>query len=174
MKRLACGDADALAEFYDRYSPQVLGLIQTIVRDRALAEDVLQEVFWQVWIRRETYSSLRGQPRAWLMMLARSRSIDARRARHFVARPAMYEPDQIGVTDPMLKQIEDSIDLSGPLGSLPIEEREVICLTYFGGLTNREIADALEKPLGTVKSQIRNGLRRLSQQFTNADKEPPS
>jgi RNA polymerase sigma-70 factor (ECF subfamily) len=157
------GDTAALESLYDLYAPRILGLIRTIVSDAGLAEDILQEVFWQVWCKRSTYSAERGSVRSWLFLLARSRAIDAKRSREARPELPLDRDERSASIDPSPEQWEMAFDLAGPLAALPAEEREVVRLAFFEGLTHREIAEQLGQPLGTVKSRIRNGLRRLAQ-----------
>lgn len=157
------GETTALESLYDLYAPRVLGLIRTIVPDAGLAEDILQEVFWQVWSKRATYSAERGSVRSWLFLLARSRAIDAKRSREARPESPLDRAGQSISLDASREQWENAFDLAGPLAELPAEEREAVRLAFFGGLTHREIAEQLGQPLGTVKSRIRNGLRRLAQ-----------
>jgi RNA polymerase sigma-70 factor (ECF subfamily) len=172
MASVAAGDEESLATLYDRYAPRVLGLIQAIVHDISLAEDVLQEVFWQIWDRRANYRPQRGKPEAWILLLARSRAIDARRSRNARPERSLSDgTDRRGKFDESIQQVESSLDLAGPLATLPREEREVIHLAFFEGWTHREISERLGQPLGTVKSRIRNGIRRLSEKLVEPEGE---
>jgi RNA polymerase sigma-70 factor (ECF subfamily) len=162
MRAVAGGDTESLAALYDRYAPRVLGLIRMILHDDALAEDVLQEVFWQVWCRRESYSEVRGPVRGWIFLLARSRAIDARRSRDARQEVSFDGEGLPGARDEQMQQWEQASDLAVPLGLLSVDERQVITLAFWEGWTHREIAAKLQQPLGTVKTRIRLGLRRLA------------
>ena len=167
IRQMAEGDREAFARFYDRHARQVYPLIARIVRDPADAADVLQEVFWEAWQLAASYDPGRGTPEAWIFMRARTRAIDRvravrRRSETFVA------PVDEGVTaaaaDPAgdaAERAEDRDLVLGALGLLPDNQREVLELAYYGGLTQTEIAERLKQPLGTVKTRIRLGLERL-------------
>jgi RNA polymerase sigma-70 factor (ECF subfamily) len=165
IQRMADGDRGAFAPFYDRFAPLVYPLVLRIVRDPGDAADVLQEVFWEAWQLAGAYDTARGSPEAWLLTRARSRAIDRvrsvrRRGEIFVA-PL---DEALAATDPapdVAEQAEDRGVVRGALARLPAEQREVIELAYYGGLTQTEIAERLEQPLGTVKTRIRLGLERL-------------
>ena len=167
VRRMAAGDRQAFAPFYDRYASLVFPLIVRIVRDRADAADVLQEVFWEAWQTAERYDPARGTPEAWIVMRARSRAIDRvrsvrRRSGTFVApldEAAAAAPEE-GKPDPA-ELLSDRGQIRGALERLPGAQREVIELAYWDGLTQTEIAERLKQPLGTVKTRIRLGLERL-------------
>jgi RNA polymerase sigma-70 factor (ECF subfamily) len=167
IRRMAAGDRQALAPFYDRYAPLAFPLVLRIVRDRADAADVLQEVFWEAWQHAGRYDPQRGTPEAWILMRARSRAIDRvrsvrRRSGTFVApldEAIAATPDE-GRPDPA-ELASDRTRIQSALGQLPEAQREVIELAYWGGLTQTEIAEKLKQPLGTVKTRIRLGMERL-------------
>jgi RNA polymerase sigma-70 factor (ECF subfamily) len=169
IERIARGDREAFAQFYDRHAPLVLGLARRILRDETAAEEVLQEVFWQVWQDADQYDSRRGSPEAWLVMRARTRTIDRlrsmrRRERTFVAPldEGIARSDAEGAENPA-RRAEHRGLVQGALGQLPDAQRRVIELAFFEGLTQVEIADRLGEPLGTVKTRARTGLERLRQ-----------
>jgi RNA polymerase sigma-70 factor (ECF subfamily) len=167
IKGMATGDREAFARFYDRYAPLVFPLILKIVRERAEAADVLQEVFWEAWRGAAGYDPGRGSPEAWMVTRARSRAIDRVRARRrrgemFVA--AVDEALAAAPDDPAgdaAVRAEERGVLRSALDRLPEAQRDVIELAYYGGLTQTEIAERLKQPLGTVKTRIRLGLERL-------------
>jgi len=146
IRRMAEGDRDAFARFYDQYARQVYPLVLRIVRDPADAAGVLQDVFWEAWQAAPAYDPGRGTPEAWIFVRARTRAIDRVRA---VRRRS--ETERAGNRDFVL----------GALGRLPEAQREVLELAYYGGLTQTEIAERLKQPLGTVKTRLRLGLERL-------------
>ncbi len=166
IARMADGDRQAFAEFYDRYASLAFGIIRRIVRDPALAEEVLQDVFWEAWGAAASYDPARGSPEAWLVTRARSRGIDRTRAarrRSEMVVTGLNEattsvPDPGG--DPGTRA-EDRKLLAGVLGRLPETQRQVLELAYFDGLTQTEIAERVKEPLGTVKTRMRLGLERL-------------
>jgi RNA polymerase sigma-70 factor (ECF subfamily) len=167
IRQMAAGDRDAFARFYDRYAPLVYPLVLRIVRDRPDAADVLQEVFWETWRNAAGYDAGRGTPEAWLITRARTRAIDRvravrRRGETFVApldeRLAAALPDPGG--DAAERAAARGLVLTA-LEQLPEPQREAIQLAYYAGLTQTEIAERLQQPLGTVKTRIRLGLERL-------------
>jgi RNA polymerase sigma-70 factor (ECF subfamily) len=168
LRRMAAGDREAFAVFYDRYAPVVFPLILRIVRERADASDVLQEVFWEAWQSAGRYDASRGSPEAWMVMQARSRAIDRvrstrRRGDTFVAPldEAMAAAPAEDSPRAAAEAAEDRGTIRSALERLPGAQREVIELAYYAGLTQTEIAERLKQPLGTVKTRIRLGLERL-------------
>lgn len=171
IRRMAAGDRDALAPFYDRLAPLVYPLILRIVRSPTDAADVIQEVFWEAWQSAHTYDAARGTPEAWIVMRARSRAIDRarstrRRGETFVApldeslaASADARPDEA---------VADRGLVRAALERLPEAQREVIELAYYGGLTQTEIAERLKQPLGTVKTRMRLALERLREALGGA------
>jgi RNA polymerase sigma-70 factor (ECF subfamily) len=169
VARASQGDETALATLYDLHSRAVYSLAVRIVGDEADAEDVLLDVFDQAWRQAGRYDARRGTVAAWLLNLARSRAIDRLRARR--ARPdAGAATDDVAlallpahVADPAdaLAATRDAEKVRRALSELPVLQRLAIELAYFEGLTQSEIADRLEQPLGTVKTRIRNGLLKL-------------
>ena len=166
ISRMAGGDRQAFAQFYDTYAGLAFGVIRRIVRDPAVAEEVLQDVFWEVWAAAAAYDPSRGSPEAWLVTRARSRGIDraraARRRSEMVVtglnEATMSLPDPSG--DPETRAGDRKL-VAGALGRLPEAQRQVLELAYFEGLTQTEIAERLKEPLGTVKTRMRLGLERL-------------
>ena len=169
VARLASGDAAAVAALYDRHARAVYSLALRIVGEEADAEDVVQEVFAQVWRTAASYASSRGTVAAWLLTIARSRALDRLRARR--ARPDLSGPsDENVMRDLMAPAVDPVAHLSADeearrvrmaLARLPLLQRLAIELAYFEGLSQREIAERLEQPLGSVKTRIRMGLMRL-------------
>lgn len=169
LQRLAAGDGDAAARLYDRHARAVYSLVLRIVNDEGDAEDVVQEVFAQAWRQAARYDASRGAVGAWLLMMARSRAIDKLRSAR--ARPGSHGADDATAIDDMPAPLRDApsaiIDAENArlvqraLTELPLLQRLVIELAYYEGLTQREIADRLEQPLGTIKSRLRLGLLKL-------------
>jgi len=167
ITRIAKGDREAFSRLYDALAGAAFGLIRRVVRDPGVAEEVLQDVFWEVWRDAPQYDPSRGSPEAWLLMRAKSRAIDKlrsirRRGQTFVGtvdesvvRAPETGPDRPGVA------LEERGQVERGLTQLPAAQRQVIELAFFGGLTQSEIATRLGEPLGTVKTRARLGLERL-------------
>ncbi len=170
LRAVARGDESAFARVYDRYSPILLGLLLRILRSRAEAEDVLQEVFLQVWQQARSFDESRGRGFTWLVTLARSRAIDRLRAVDSRERAAQRSAeDGLPATQTLVLADDDAIRaeraeaVRGALGELPEEQRQVLVLAYLEGMSQTEIAAAKNQPLGTVKTRTRAGLKKLSE-----------
>jgi RNA polymerase sigma-70 factor (ECF subfamily) len=162
ISRIADGDALALAELYDHYAPRVLGLLVKMLPSRSDADDVLQEVFWQVWRNAGRYDSQRGSPSVWLLVMARSRALDAlRRKKASVPLEDFAEPSAWSPPSGDIERRESSDRIRRALAELTDDQQQAIRLSFFGGLTHPEIAEKLATPLGTVKTRIRLGMKRL-------------
>jgi RNA polymerase sigma-70 factor, ECF subfamily len=166
LQRIASGDGEAFRRFYDRYASLAFTFAIRLLGSRSDAEDLLQEVFLQVWRQAQSYSPERGSPEAWLITITRSRAIDKLRStRRRDMRPlSPDEPARLeGGTHvaPPTQASEAKLTVEGVLTKLPEAQRVVLELAYFDGLTQSEIAARLSEPLGTVKTRIRAGLERL-------------
>jgi RNA polymerase sigma-70 factor (ECF subfamily) len=167
IARIAAGDRDAFGRFYDLTAPMAFGLIRRVLRDPEAAAEVLQEVFWQVWLEAPRYDPGRGTPEAWLIMRAKARAIDRvrsvrRRDRTFVAPPDEAVARRAdGAEEDAAAAAADRGLVQSALAQLPEPQRRVIELAFFEGLTQSEIATRLGEPLGTVKTRARLGLERL-------------
>jgi RNA polymerase sigma-70 factor (ECF subfamily) len=159
LRRIVARDAAAIAEVYVRHARLLFNLILRVLRDRADAEDVLQEVFVTVWERAPTYDPALGAPLAWLVRIARNRAIDrlrANAARARLAETSLAGAIMTGGSDPGERH-----DIRSALDVLVPEQRELVECAYFMGLTHTELAARFNLPLGTVKTRVRNGLLAL-------------
>ena len=162
MERIVAGDHAAFALLYDRHAPRVLGLLIRSLRHRADAEDVLQDTFHQVWRSSSQYAPQRSSPEVWVMLIARSRLLDFLRRRRSDASGSLAHTEA-APTDPLasLTRDEAAQHVHAALARLPDEQRAVISLAFFGGLTHRQVAEQQEIPLGTAKTRILLGIRSL-------------
>jgi RNA polymerase sigma-70 factor (ECF subfamily) len=171
LRAVARGDEAAFARVYDRYGAILLGLMLRILRSRPEAEDVLQEVFLQVWQQARTFDPARGRAFTWLATLARSRAIDRLRAVDSRERAAQRSAEDgqppvaatQGWADEEAIRSERAEAVRAALAELPEEQRQVLVLAYLDGMSQSEIAAAKNQPLGTVKTRTRTGLKRLSE-----------
>lgn len=167
IARSAAGDADAFASLYDRHGSLALAVARRILGDHGEAEEVLQETFLQVWREAGRYDPGRATPRGWIVMIARSRALDRLRsaaASHRREEEAASESGPRAATplgSRRLERLEERRRVSSALSRLPREQREVIELAYYDGLSHSQIAQRLEAPLGTVKSRVLLGMRKL-------------
>jgi RNA polymerase sigma-70 factor (ECF subfamily) len=167
IRSVADGDQSALATLYDTTSRLVFGLVLRILSDREAAEEVLLDVYTQVWRQAATYDRSRGTPLAWLMTIARSRALDRLRSGRqdrqrkepldavIEAQSAAANPEEMTVMAERQRLVRRALDTLSP------EQREVIELAYYSGLSHSEIAAQLGQPLGTVKTRTRLGMMKL-------------
>ena len=177
---VAGGDSRALETLYDRYSRIVYSFALRILGDPLIAEEVTQEVFLRVWQQGAGFSSLRGAFVTWLLSITHNMSIDEVRKRN--RRPQRTDSDDpellLGSLPDTGMNVEDEVWLSSlrdivgeALGRLPKDQREAIELAYFRGLTQREIAETLGQPLGTIKTRMRLGLQKLRDYLGDSELE---
>jgi RNA polymerase sigma-70 factor (ECF subfamily) len=171
LKAIAKSDEEALAQLYDRYRIVLFGLLVRILISREEAEDVLQEVFLQVWKRAGDFDEHRGRPFTWLVTLARSRAIDRLRSLASRARVAIAgardESELISDAATDAFRSEQRGLVTDALAQLPEEQKRALILAYFDGLTQSEIAARLGAPLGTVKTRMRAGITKLRELLAN-------
>ena len=173
LERMARGDQAGLAEMYDRHGRLVYSLALRIVRDRGDAEDVTQDVFVQAWRQASRFDTTRGNVAAWLLTMARSRAIDLIRRRRVRPQPGaddmvMETKDASPAPDVQFEWVQRAEVIQEAMGALPLLQRLAIELAFFEGLTQAEIAEQLEVPLGTVKTRIRQGLLKLRDRLARA------
>ena len=165
LKAIAGKDEKAVSQLYDRYRVVLFGLLVRILNNREEAEDVLQELFLQVWHRAGDYDPNRGRPFTWLVTLARSRAID--RLRSVASRERVATESAREVVEEVSDAVADAVRseqrgiVTSALSQLPEEQQKALVLAYFDGLTQSEIADRLGAPLGTVKTRMRAGMMKL-------------
>ena len=162
------GDQSALAELYDRYSSVVYAVALRVLGDTGAAEDILQEVFLQLWRNPGAFDSARGSLGAWLAVITRNRAIDSLRRR----KPETDIEDVIVSVAPDLAGAADrsrvAEKIRGVLGSMPTAQSSALEMAYFEGMSHSEIATKTGEPLGTIKTRIRAGLMSLRKAFAVA------
>jgi len=172
-------DQAALTEVYRRHGGAILGLALRLLRDRSLAEDVVQTVFIRFWDHPDRFDAERGTLRSYLLAQTHGRSVDlirAETARHRREERAGQQ-DRRGEEYDLEREVVDltaAEHVKEILATLPDGEREAIELAYFEGHTYKEVAVVLDQPEGTVKSRIRSGLRRMHTELIKAGTEAPS
>lgn len=166
LLRVAEGDQAAFARLYDMLSPRAFGLILRVLVDRSQSEEVLQEVFLEIWQSASRFAPNKGQGRSWVLTIAHRRAVDrVRSAQASTDRDVKAGFRDIGVAhDGVAEEVELRIEgqrVSEALATLPDPQREAITLAYFGGYSQSEIAALVGAPLGTIKTRMRDGLSRL-------------
>ena len=159
------GDEQAMASLFDRYSKVVYSVALRVLRDPAAAEDVLQEIFMQVWRSPDSFTSAKGSLGGWLAVVARNRSIDTLRRRRpsdSVEDVILASPCNIAVEVERSSLMERAREV---IAILPREQRKTLEMAFFDGLTHSEIAELTGDPLGTVKTRIRSALITLRKAF---------
>ena len=171
LERIATGELHALDELYERYKTMAYSIAYRITNDATLAEDVVQDAFLGAWRNAERYITGRGSVKTWLLSIVHHRAIDAvRRRRPTTELPEREEipPAQLRVPD-VWSQVSANLDaetVRAALAVLSDVQREAIELAYFGGLTQQEVAERTDTPLGTVKSRMRLGLLAMRRVLT--------
>ena len=171
VQRLLQRDASAFEELYDRHSRVVYGLVLRILQQAGTAEEVVQDVFLQLWRNAHRYKEERGPFVPWLLTLARNRALDTLRLKSERQRRREEQAEELPPAT-AAPEFERHLDeqrraqrVRALLSSLTPQQKRAIELAYFEGLSHTEIAAALREPLGTVKSWIRNGLLRLKERL---------
>jgi RNA polymerase sigma factor (sigma-70 family) len=174
LARAGLGDRAAFATLYERSSAHLLAVVLRINRDRAQAEDILQEVYVKVWGAAQSFDAAQSQPLTWLTSIARNRAIDSLRRQQTQPQlqtlhstndedPDVYDSvadDAAGPLD-LLSQASDARALSHCLQALSAQQRQSVALAFYDGLSHAEVAEKLRQPLGTVKSWVRRALLSL-------------
>ncbi len=168
LERLAAGvDEDALSELYDRYQGSMYGLAMRITGDAQMAQDAVQEAFVGIWRNAARYSGSKASVRTWMMSIAHHRAIDLVRRRRPTSPLPETETQAVGEAFrspdvwPEVARAADAEAVRRAMSTLPDAQRETIELAYFEGLTQVEIAERTNAPLGTIKSRVRLGLTQM-------------
>ncbi len=165
IERAGRGDQAAFAEFYDDVSPVVYGTTLKVLRNQAMAEEVTQDVFLELWKQAPKYDRSKGSPRAWAATVAHRRAVDRVRSEESTRARDEADARQGAVDhDVVIAEVtsnEDRHAVLAALQQLTDAQREAVSLAYFGGHTYREVAVLLDVPEGTIKTRIRDGLSRL-------------
>jgi RNA polymerase sigma factor (sigma-70 family) len=180
LRRVRAGDRSAVHELYDRYSRAAFALARRILADAVLAEDVVQDVFLSVWRDPGGFDATRGSFTSWLLAMVHHKAVDAvRREESHRRRRTRAEDDLALATPTSSRDVEDeawsrvvSEQVRGALGALPAAQREALTLAYYGGYTQREVAALTSTPLGTVKTRMLAGMRRLREELGGAGVAP--
>jgi RNA polymerase sigma-70 factor, ECF subfamily len=165
VSAIRSGDERAMAQLYDRYSPIIYSVALRVLGDSGTAEDILQEVFMQLWRSPDMFDASRGSLPGWLAVIARNRAIDSLRKRRpetdITEVVVSVEPDLAGKAE-WSRAVEK---IRSGLRGMPAPQRSVLEMAFFEGLTHTEIAEKTGEPLGTVKTRIRAGLMLLRKAF---------
>src|SRR6266849_4040467 len=170
MLGIQSGDADALSQLYDRYNGVMKALILRIIHNETEADDLLQEVFMEIWNRAKNFSAKKGKPLGWMVTLARRRAIDALRKKQAYLRAEArlqteteQQPDAwtTNATEKEIYSGDTRLLMAKVIKSLPPAQQEAIEMAFFQGMTQREIAANTNIPLGTVKTRLELGLKKI-------------
>lgn len=165
LRRISNGDQAAFAQFYDLYSNLLFSFAVKILNDPKEAEDVLQEVFLQIWDKAGTFDATLGKPSSWAITLVRNKAIDRIRASQrrvrLVEEAAAAPAPEAPTANESVHSLEKAALVRSAMAALPAEQRSAIELAFFTGLTQIEISDSLREPLGTIKARIRRGMLKL-------------
>ena len=170
MLGIQSGDADALSQLYDRYSGIMKALILRIIHNETEADDLLQEVFMEIWNQGKNFSAEKGKPLGWMVTLTRRRAIDALRKKQAYARAEerlQAEPERQplawveNATEKDIEAGDTRVLMAKVINSLPEAQQQVIELAFFQGMSQREIAFHTNIPLGTVKTRLELGLKKI-------------
>jgi RNA polymerase sigma-70 factor (ECF subfamily) len=181
LARSGLGDRQAFAALYERTSAHLFAVVLRINRDRAQAEDVLQEVYVNVWRAAQSFDAAQSQPLTWLTSVARNRAIDSLRRKQTEpqTQPAPFHddedkdvyddvPDDAPTPLEMLSRASDARALAQCMDGLSAPQRQSVALAFYDGLSHAEVAEQMRQPLGTVKSWVRRALLALKACLDNA------
>jgi len=174
IERITSGDAEALGALYDRYGRVAFGLLFRMIGSPEAAEEVTQDAFHAVWRQARTYRADRGSVRTWFLAICRNAGIDWRRTRgkrlerETVIDTAFDLPADLRVDERVLSRLRAE-RVRDAIATLPPEQRDVLALAFWGGYSQREIADRTGTPLGTVKSRVRLAMAKLRERLAEED-----
>lgn len=176
VARVAGGDESALGELYDRHAPVLLALARRILGDPADAEEVLQEAFVHAWNRASRYDPTRASVATWLALITRSRAIDRLRSRRVVERTTEAAGREVTRHESpkaasAVLQDERRVRIAAALAGLPAEQRQVLEMAYYRGMSQTEIASAADIPLGTVKTRTLLAMKKLRHELRDEIEE---
>jgi len=171
LHRTGEGDRQSFEELYGRYSGVLYSTAYRILNDEAASEDVIQDVFMQIWEKASLYDSARGKPMTWAVTLTRNKAIDRLRSlqrrnrlrNEFETQRSIFEEFSDRNSLDEVDSGEKSAIIRKAIHELSKEQRQAIELAFFSGMSQSEIADALEEPLGTIKARIRRGMMKLKE-----------
>jgi RNA polymerase sigma-70 factor (ECF subfamily) len=169
LRRIAGGDRTAVDDLYERFRRPAFALARRILGDDVLAEDVLQEVFLSVWREPAGFDRSRGSVASWLLAMVHHKAVDAVRREESQRRRQTLAEDDLALSAPMAaRDVEDDAwsrlvgqEVRTAMGTLSPSQREALTLAYYGGYTQREVAALTGTPLGTVKTRMLSGMRKL-------------
>jgi len=170
MQGIQQGDPDALSELYDRYNGIIKALILRVIHNEAEAEDLLQEIFMEIWNQAKNFSAQKGKPLGWMVTLARRRAIDGLRKKQAYARAeerlqseTEQQPDAWvhNTTETEITRGDTRELIRKVIVSLPLPQQQAVELAFFQGMSQREIAAKTNTPLGTVKTRLELGLKKI-------------
>jgi RNA polymerase sigma-70 factor (ECF subfamily) len=170
MQSIQAGEADALSQLYDRYNGILKALILRVIHNEAEAEDLLQEIFMEIWNQAKNFSAQKGKPLGWMVTLARRRAIDGLRKKQAYARAeerlqneTEQQPDAWvhNTTEEEINLGDTRVLIRRVISQLPPAQQEAVDLAFFRGMSQREIAAKTNTPLGTVKTRLELGLKKI-------------
>lgn len=170
MQAIQASDADALSQLYDRYNGILKALILRVVHNEAEADDLLQEIFMEIWNQAKNFSAQKGKPLGWMVTLARRRAIDGLRKKQAYARAEERLQNEIeqqpdawvhNATEEAIVLSDTRVLVRRVISGLPPAQQQAIDLAFFRGMSQREIAAKTNTPLGTVKTRLELGLKKI-------------
>ena len=167
IARMAEGDEHALGELYDATLGKVYGVAMRVVGDAALAEDVVAEAYHDVWRNAGRFDSKLGRPITWLLSICRNRALDEYRRRAADTRKIESAAqrgvaESVDTPEDLLTSVEERHVVHGLLAAISADDRQLLAMAFFKGLSHQQIADHTDMPLGTVKTRLRRALKKLS------------